>query len=107
MRHPTILHSEENVTKMCVDLARTRDSPKGDDSQTEGNTSNSITIAMVSMDQTGGSVTDCKLSIVPVKVKANKGSHVIYTYVFLDPGSSATFCTERIMEKLYLNGTKN
>ncbi len=23
MRHPTILHSEENVTKMCVDLART------------------------------------------------------------------------------------
>lgn len=31
------------------------------------------------------------MSIVPVKVKSIKGSAVIQTYAFLDPGSSATF----------------
>lgn len=108
-RHPTVLHSEENTTKMYVNSARTQEPHKGNDSQTEGtegNSGNPITIAMVSMDQTGAGVADCKLAIMPVKVKANKGSHVVCTYAFLDPGSSATFCTERIMEKLHVSGMK-
>ncbi|KAL2086463.1 hypothetical protein ACEWY4_017522 [Coilia grayii] len=46
------------------------------------------------------------LSIVPVKVKAAKGSHVIKVYALLDPGSSATFCSEELMSRLHMRGKK-
>ncbi|KAL7870670.1 hypothetical protein SRHO_G00081670 [Serrasalmus rhombeus] len=42
------------------------------------------------------------LPIVPVKVKAAKGSHVLQVYVLLDPGSSATFCSEELMSRLHM-----
>ncbi len=48
----------------------------------------------------------CILSIVPVKVKAAKGSKVLEVYALLDPGSSATFCTERLMSQLNIKGRK-
>ena len=34
------------------------------------------------------------------------GSEVVCTYALLDPGSSATFCTEALMNKLKLSGQK-
>ncbi|KAM7393992.1 hypothetical protein PAMP_020821 [Pampus punctatissimus] len=46
------------------------------------------------------------LPIVPVKVKASKGSHVIEVYALLDPGSSATFCSEDLMSRLHMRGKK-
>ncbi|XP_060799417.1 uncharacterized protein LOC132901020 [Neoarius graeffei] len=46
------------------------------------------------------------LSIVAVKVRAAKGSHVIETYALLDPGSSATFCSEELMTRLNLTGKR-
>ena len=46
------------------------------------------------------------LAIIPVKVKA-KGQHgTLETYAFLDSGSNASFCTEDLLEKLELKGTK-
>ena len=45
----------------------------------------------------------CAQSVVPVKVKLDKGTKIVETYAFLDPGSSATFCTEKLM--MQLNGT--
>lgn len=53
---------------------------------------------------TGAGKDSCILSIVPVKVKSTKGNNVIQTYVFLDPGSSATFCSEELMERLSITG---
>lgn len=44
------------------------------------------------------------LSIVPVQVKAAKGSQVLQVYALLDPGSTATFCSEALMSKLNLKG---
>ncbi|KAK0142196.1 hypothetical protein N1851_020133 [Merluccius polli] len=49
---------------------------------------------------------ECMLSIVPVKVKHSKGSKVIHTYAFLDSGSSATFCTKNLIDKLNITGRK-
>ena len=49
---------------------------------------------------------DCALSIVPVQVKATKGSKSVLTYAFLDPGSSGTFCTERLRRQLNARGRK-
>lgn len=37
------------------------------------------------------------LPVLPMKVKAGKGEKVITVYAFIDPGNSATFCTERLM----------
>ena len=46
------------------------------------------------------------LPIVPVRVKAAKGSHVHQVYALLDPGSSATFCSEELMSQLGLKGKR-
>lgn len=47
------------------------------------------------------------LSILPVQVKAQKGNKVIQTYAFLDNGSTSTFCSEALMRRLNLTGTKS
>ncbi|KAK7938715.1 hypothetical protein WMY93_002041 [Mugilogobius chulae] len=39
-------------------------------------------------------------------VKAKRGHKTLVTYAFLDPGSTASFCTERLMNQLNLNGRK-
>ena len=52
----------------------------------------------------GAGNSKCALSILPVQVKSVKGNRIIQTYAFLDPGSSATFCTERLAQKLSLEG---
>lgn len=53
-----------------------------------------------------GAGKDCKLSIVPVQIKVSKGSTTIQTYAFLDPGSTSTFCTEKLMRRLNTTGRK-
>lgn len=53
-----------------------------------------------------GTETASVLSVLPVKVKASKGSKVIEVYAFIDPGSTDTFCTERLMSQLRLKGRK-
>ncbi|XP_020556881.2 uncharacterized protein LOC110014410 [Oryzias latipes] len=55
---------------------------------------------------TGAGVDYCALSILPVKIKAKKGNCVIKTHAFLDPGSSATFCSEHLMQKLNVTGRR-
>lgn len=44
------------------------------------------------------------LAILPVKVRAGKGGRYIETYTFMDPGSTATFCTEALRKKLNVKG---
>lgn len=53
---------------------------------------------------TGAGKEGCVLSIVPVCVKAQKGTKTVTTYAFLDPGSSATFATESLINQLNMNG---
>lgn len=48
--------------------------------------------------------TNSSLAIVPVQVKAGKGSKVVNYYAFLDPGSNASFCTDKLMTELNLCG---
>lgn len=53
---------------------------------------------------TGAGEQDCKLSIVPVKVKSKKSHKIVETYAFLDQGSSSSFCTIRLLNKLNISG---
>ena len=56
---------------------------------------------------TGAGEDNCKLAIVPVQVKARKGNTTVHTYAFLDPGSTASFCTVGLMAKLNLHGRRS
>lgn len=55
---------------------------------------------------TGARSKDCAIDIAPEKVKLKKGNNTVQTYAFLDPGSSATFCTEQLMRKFNDAGIK-
>jgi hypothetical protein len=55
---------------------------------------------------TSGVKSECAVSIVPVTVKAVNSHKQVNTYAFLDTGSTASFCTERLMHALNLRGNK-
>ncbi|TKS65758.1 hypothetical protein D9C73_028515 [Collichthys lucidus] len=90
--HPTVLH-----------IPTVKDSRK-----VKPSNSTSLSNAMVSVkdsDPMGADTSDqCTLAIVPVKVKLSSNNQVITTHAFLDPGSSATFCTESLKSKLNISG---
>ena len=94
-KHPTLLHIENGQADGAIDTK----TPVVATDNTSGGTSvqaNSVTVTLPPTDQTEAGNTDHKLAIVPVIVKATKVSHSIKTYAFLDPGCSATFCTEKL-----------
>lgn len=68
--------------------------------------------ALVDMDKNdgwkdiGASEPEGTLAVVPVKVKTKKGNNIVTTYAFLDPGSTATFCTEAVLQQLQVTGQK-
>ena len=46
------------------------------------------------------------LAVVPVKVKAKGREAVVKTYAFPGPGSNTSFCTDHLIERLGVTGTK-
>lgn len=54
----------------------------------------------------GPEMTAFSHSIVPFLVKSKKGSKILETYAFMDPGSSATFCTNALARQLNLQGRR-
>lgn len=54
--------------------------------------------------QTGAGGADSILAIVPVRVKARKGNKVLTCYAFRNPGSNASFCTNKLANDLHLQG---
>lgn len=95
MRHPTVLHIQSAKTP------KQENQPKA---TATGETS--ISSALVSPGDATGSGRDCAVAIVPVRVKVAKGNKFIHTYAFFDPGSTATFCTENLMNQMNVKGCK-
>ena len=93
-KHPTLLHIDQQTSDQQSLLS------------TNSTTSATLNSALVSADNATGARKDCALAIVPVQVRVVNGSKTIRTYAFLDPGSSATFCTENIMHQLNAKGRK-
>lgn len=85
--HPTVLHIKRQP---ALEMLKTSNQ----------------TTSLKTCGYTGACKDWCVLSILPVKVKSAKGNHVIQTYAFLDPGSSATFCSEHLMWKLNVTGRR-
>lgn len=97
--HPTVLHIEPGETPKQPQTPKAK--PK---EEPISNTSN--TVSLDAGNHTGAESKECALSVVPVKVKLEKGTKVVETYAFLDPGSSTTFCIEALMMQLNANGQK-
>ncbi|MEQ2275300.1 hypothetical protein XENORESO_001547 [Xenotaenia resolanae] len=61
---------------------------------------------------TGAGKDEFKLTIVKfeftikVKVKAKQENATLYTFTFLDPGSTASFCIVKLMNKLNIQGRR-
>ncbi|XP_034530056.1 uncharacterized protein LOC117805434 [Notolabrus celidotus] len=96
LKHPTMLHIHRK---------------EGEDGSVQvrggaGATGGSALISVQSSGLTGAGEHDCTLSILPVQVKSKKGQETLVTYAFLDPGSSASFCTEGLMNRLNITGRK-
>lgn len=93
-KHPSILH---------IKLKQSAENPKY---QLKQPTMSSTLISEKTCGHTGAGTSDGILSILPVQVKYNNSDKIIQTYAFLDPGSTATFCSEQLMKRLNLNGRK-
>lgn len=76
------------------------------DSSISENPAGCVMTEVQSSGLTGAGDEDCKRAIVPVRMKSSKGQRAVETYAFLDPGSTASFCTVSLMEKLGLPGRK-
>ncbi len=92
--HPTLLHIDNVNSKL-------QSSPTW-----VGSKEIPVNSALVSADHVTGASREYALAIVPVQIKIAKGSKIIKTYAFLDPGSSATFCTEKLMNQLNVRGRR-
>ncbi|XP_063070196.1 uncharacterized protein LOC134461298 [Engraulis encrasicolus] len=88
--HPSILHIE----------------PKDNGQNRKMEISSDVGSAAELCCHMGAGDNECTLSIIPVNVRAAKGSQVIQTYALLDPGSSATFCSEELMTRLHARGKR-
>ena len=84
---------------MCS--ARLKDRVERSSRESAGETTeDTVCNAMVSLStsgHTGVGNKGCRLAIVPVQIKHTKENKIIQTYEFLYTGSSATFCTEKVV----------
>lgn len=90
--HPTVLHI---YRKLAAGIPQAKDTEK-----------RSSIVSTQTCGHTGAGNEKCLLSIIPVQVKSVKSQKVIQTYAFLDPGSSASFCSEQLMNELNIGGKK-
>ncbi|KAL4008191.1 hypothetical protein ACER0C_002043 [Sarotherodon galilaeus] len=98
-RHPSMLHrtrEEDSKADDCIQR-NVSDIPT---------TSDETHISGRLCGATGAGKDIHVLSIVPVWVKLKKGNKLIETYAFMDNGSQATFCSEKLMRQLGVEGKK-
>lgn len=89
--HPCVLHVESKN-----DMTEENDRPSGKVGKPSAELCGLI----------GAGEQENLLSIVPVQVKAAKGSQILKVFALLDPGSTAAFCSEALMSQLNLKDRK-
>ncbi|XDV45657.1 hypothetical protein PO909_013717 [Leuciscus waleckii] len=96
LKHPDILHIIKEEGSVSPEKKDGRHGSEVSCAQ--------VSILQESCSLTGAGEAECVLSIVPVKIKSKRSDKCVETYAFLDPGSTATFCTEDLQRKLNIKG---
>ena len=104
-KHPTILHIERS-SKTEMDTSKPYKAEQNAIVARPEETSISSALVSLEWSERTGAGKDCLLAIVPVRVKLCNGSKSVTTYAFLDPGSTDTFCTEKLMRQLNARGRR-
>lgn len=97
-KHPSLLHFTKDEGAEHADSSHkdVKVSPSDDP----------VVVASGTCGATGAGRDSCVLAIVPVCVKMKDSNRVIETYAFMDNGSQATFCSEKLMRQLNIEGRK-
>ena len=90
-RHPTLLHEDRPASTKQTDSHR---------APMEATVKNGAVDIVA-----GASKLQSGMSIIPVKVRVN-GGKTVSTYAFLDNGSSASFCTQSLLQELEVRRTE-
>ncbi|XP_068690788.1 uncharacterized protein [Montipora foliosa] len=101
-KHPTVLHTSNVREKSLVDVGV----GTGDSTDTPVLNAMANTEKCSSSLDLGEARPRTAMAVIPVKIRLKSSNQTIITYAFLDNGSSATFCTESLMRKLGVYGTK-
>ena len=102
VKHPTILHIKRSP-KPGLDVSKTHMMERNMVVLKPEETSISSALVSLEEGEGTGAVKDC-MSVVPVQVKLCNRNKSVHTYAFLDPGSTDTFCTEKLMRQLNARG---
>ncbi|KAK2565490.1 hypothetical protein P5673_010560 [Acropora cervicornis] len=101
-KHPTVLHTSNIREKSSVDVGV----------GTGDGTDTTVLNAMANAGECSSSLDlgeahpRTAMTVILVKICSKSSNKTIITCAFLDNGSSATFCTESLMRKLGVHGTK-
>ncbi len=104
LKHPSMLHFVKEKSSTCE--SATVEENVQDGAATHPTASSMSVSANIETSAYIGAGDDCIFSIVPVQVKSKKGNKIVNTYAFMDPGSSATFCTNTLARQLNLQGRR-
>lgn len=96
LKHPDILHKVKDEGFIAQE--------KKEGAQSKEVSCPEVPITQESCGLTRDGEAECVLSIVPIKIKSKNSDKHVETYAFLDPGSTATFCTEALQKKLNVKG---
>lgn len=103
LKHPSLLHFAKQESSINEKVTE----EKVQDGAATHPTASSMSVAANSETSAYTGAGDvCIRSIVPVQLKSKKGSKVVETYALMDPGSSATFCTDALARQLNLQGRR-
>ena len=105
-KHPTILHYDKPV----IEPAKLN-TPHVDDTKSNTEVKVPVTSSVCANQIENGSDTgagegECTMAIIPVRVKLKNSVKSVVTYAFLDPGSSVTFCTDSLVDRIGATGRK-
>ncbi|XP_063956773.1 uncharacterized protein LOC135154495 [Lytechinus pictus] len=108
-KHSRFLHLKRKDDSQKTDVLKDTRQQSSSSSETDGTTASSSQNGFVeTANSTFGNATGagkrCVLLIVPVRVQAASGGKALRTFALLDTGSTNSFCTKSLAEKLNAKG---
>ena len=106
-KHSTFLHPKPMTNSQSQSAGINANSSDMSPSQLDLPRSETAASSCVNMSSKSTISSAIGLAILPVKVKSPGNPAMVETYAFLDNGSNASFCTEKLLNRLGLEGRQS